>query len=44
MALLKLIYLATENISKKWTQPLQNWVITAQQLYIRFGDRMLIDL
>ena len=24
MALLKLIYLATENISKKWTQPLQN--------------------
>jgi len=44
MALLKLIYLATENISKKWTQPLQNWAITAQQLYIRFGDRMLIDL
>lgn len=44
MALLKLIYLATENISKKWTQPLQNWAITAQQLAIRFGDRMLIDL
>jgi len=44
MALLKLIYLATENISKKWTQPLQNWAITAQQLYIRFGDRMIIDL
>ena len=44
MALLKLIYLATENISKKWTQPLQNWAITAQQLSIRFGDRMLIDL
>jgi len=37
MALLKLIYLATENISKKWTQPLQNWAITAQQLYIRSG-------
>ena len=44
MVLLKLIYLATENISKKWTQPLQNWAITAQQLYIRFGDRMIIDL
>ena len=44
MALLKLIYLATENISKKWTQPLQNWAITAQQLYIRFGDRMIIDI
>lgn len=44
MALLKLIYLATENISKKWTQPLHNWSITVQQLCIRFGDRMKIDL
>lgn len=44
MALLKLIYLATEHISKKWTMPLKNWVITAQQLHIRFGDRMKIDL
>jgi transposase-like protein len=44
MALLKLIYLATENISKKWTQPLQNWGITAQQLRIKFGDRMKLDL
>ena len=44
MALLKLIYLATENISKKWTQPLQNWGLTAQQLKIKFGDRMELDL
>jgi transposase-like protein len=44
MALLKLIYLATENISKKWTQPLQNWALTAQQLRIKFGDRMQINL
>lgn len=44
MALLKLIYLATEQISKKWTMPLRNWAITAQQLHIRFGDRMKIDL
>lgn len=44
MALLKLIYLATEHISKKWTMPLANWAITAQQLHIRFGDRMKIDL
>jgi len=44
MALLKLIYLATENISKKWTQPLQNWGITVQQLCIKFGDRMKIEL
>lgn len=44
MALLKLIYLATEHISKKWTMPLRNWAITAQQLHIKFGDRMKIDL
>lgn len=44
MALLKLIYLATENISAKWTQPLQNWGLTVQQLSIRFGKRMKIDL
>lgn len=40
MALLKLIYLTVENISKGWTQPLKNWGLTAQQLNIRFGDRM----
>jgi len=44
MALLKLIYLATENISKKWTQPLQNWGLTIQQLCIKFEDRMKIEL
>ena len=44
MALLKLIYLATENISKKWTQPLHNWSLTVQQLCIIFGDRMKIEL
>ena len=44
MALLKLIYLAAENIAKKWTQPLQNWSLTVQQLCIKFGDRMKIDL
>lgn len=44
MALMKLIYLATENISKKWTQPVQNWGLTVQQLCIKFGDRMKIDL
>ncbi len=44
MALLKLIYLAVENISRKWTSPLQNWALTAQQLHIKFGDRMPMDL
>jgi putative transposase len=44
MALLKLIYLATMNISKKWTSPIQNWAITANQLRIKFGERMPMDL
>jgi transposase-like protein len=44
MALLKLIYLATKNIAKKWTQPLNNWALTAQQLRIRFGERMPLSI
>jgi putative transposase len=44
MAVLKLIYLATENISKKWTQPLKDWKLTIQKLHIMFGDRMPIDV
>ncbi|SFW16883.1 Transposase, Mutator family, partial [Sinomicrobium oceani] len=44
MALLKLVYLATKNIEKKWTSPLQNWSLTIQQLYIKFGNRIPLDL
>lgn len=44
MALLKLIYLAQNNISKKWTQPLQNWGLTVSQLSIIFGDRLKLKL
>ncbi len=44
MALLKLMYLATERISQKWTSPLQNWSISASQLKIIFGERMKTDL
>lgn len=40
MALLKLVYLATKNIEKKWTAPLHNWSLTIQQFYIKFGDRI----
>ena len=40
MALLKLIYLAQRNISKKWTQPLQNWSLAISQLSIIFGSRL----
>lgn len=43
-ALLKLTYLVSQNIMKKWTSPLQNWSLTVQQLAIKFGDRMKLDL
>jgi putative transposase len=44
MALLKLIYLSHQNISKKWVMPLSNWSQKAQQLAIWFEDRMQLDL
>ena len=44
MALLKLVYLATQNMAKKWTKPLLNWSLTISQLVIRFGDRVPLDL
>jgi putative transposase len=36
----KLLYLATLNITKKWTAPIQNWPLILNQLAIRFEDRM----
>lgn len=44
MALMKLIYLATKNIQKKWNAPLHNWSLVIQQLYIKFGDRVKLNL
>jgi putative transposase len=44
MALLKLIYLATERVARKWTMPLQGWAVSASQLKIIFGDRMKVNL
>jgi len=35
----KLLYLATMDITKKWTAPLQNWPTILNQLAIRFDDR-----
>lgn len=39
-ALMKLIYLVIQNISKKWTMPMWNWGLTMTQLHIKFGDRL----
>lgn len=39
-ALLKLLYLAIERITEKWTAPLQNWSLTFSQLSIHFRERI----
>ncbi len=44
VALLKLVHWATRNIEKKWTGPLPNRSLTVQQLAIKFGGRLPLDL
>jgi putative transposase len=44
MALQKLVYLTLRNLQKKWVSPLNNWSLTVQQLYIKFGDRIALDI
>jgi len=36
----KLIYLAVQNIAKKWTMPIQNWKAALNQFAILFEDRV----
>jgi transposase-like protein len=40
MALLKLVYLASQRIMEKWSKPLTHWKLTVQQLSIMFEGRM----
>jgi len=45
MALMKLVYLATVQIIKKWTQQQPHWGSTIQQLAIHFGeDRLKLNI
>jgi len=39
-SLLKLLYVGTQNASKKWTMPIQNWNLTLSQLAIYFEGRL----
>jgi len=39
-ALIKLLFLAIERITEKWTSPLQNWSLTFSQLSIYYRDRI----
>jgi putative transposase len=38
----KLLYLANQNITNKWTMPMQNWANILNQLVIRFGWRLSV--
>jgi transposase-like protein len=37
-AILKILYLAIRNASKKWTMPIQNWGQALNQFAIEFGN------
>ena len=41
-AVLKLLYLALQNIAKRWTMPVQNWTAALNQFAIIYGDRVPI--
>lgn len=44
IALMKVLYLAYSEISKKWTMPLRNWALTLSQLSIHFEGRLKLRL
>lgn len=39
-SLMKMLYLATENITKKWTRRYDNWDLVMNQLTIIYGERI----
>jgi len=39
-AILKILYLAINRVSKKWTMPIRNWKAALNQFVILFGDRV----
>lgn len=43
-ALEKLLYLAIQNISEKWTMPIPNWSLIISQFSIKFEGRIKLDL
>jgi putative transposase len=36
----KVIYLAIEQVSRKWTMPIQNWKMALSRFVMEFGDRL----
>jgi transposase-like protein len=42
-AVTKLFYLALNNISKKWTMPIQDWKAALNRFSTQFEDRLMPD-
>ncbi|UIA92056.1 IS256 family transposase [Erwinia tracheiphila] len=40
----KVIYLAIQSASKKWSMPVQNWRLAMSRFIIEFGDRLSVHL
>ncbi|WP_420836516.1 hypothetical protein [Candidatus Erwinia dacicola] len=36
----KVVYLASKDVSKKWSMPIQNWRLAMRRLIIEFVDRL----
>lgn len=43
-ALIKIVYLATMDISKKWSMPIRDWKKCISQFAIYFSDRLKVEL
>lgn len=43
-ALMKLLFLVSQNIMAKWTSPISKWALVVQQLAIHFEGRLELDL
>lgn len=43
-ALRKILYLATMDISKKWTMPVRDWTMCISQFVIQFGERFPFEM
>ena len=41
---LKVVYLAINQASRKWTMPIQNWKLTLNRFSKEFGDRETVHL
>ncbi|WP_338980656.1 hypothetical protein [Spiroplasma endosymbiont of Lasioglossum malachurum] len=39
----QIFYLAIENITKKWTMPIQNWNTAIAHFMIKFEDRINLN-